>query len=93
MNINTPLILEDFNLWNRLNESTQVIIDTSKFIKTLFTDPMTLIINGIHAIQPTVMYTTLIVLAVIILLKMIGFKDMEKWGILTLILYIVVIII
>ncbi|MGL4802015.1 MAG: hypothetical protein ACRC18_07090 [Cetobacterium sp.] len=87
-----PMVAEDPGLWVTLKQAANVIIETGEFIKTLFTDPMTLIEAGIHGLQGSIFSISVVVIAVIILLKMIGFKDMEKWGILTLIIYIVVMI-
>ena len=81
----------DVSFWITIKQAAQFIIDAGKFIKELIFNPMTVLEKGIHGLQGTIEPTTLVILATIILLKMIGFKDIEKWGILSLIIYIVVI--
>lgn len=87
-----PVIVEDPGLWVTLKQASSIVIEIGNFIKTLFTDPMVLIEAGIHGLQGSIYTIALTIIAVIILLKLIGFKDMEKWGILTLVIYVIVMI-
>lgn len=82
----------DMSTWELIKESSQIIVNVSTFIKDLIFNPMDIVEKGIVVLQSNITSITLVVLAVIILLKMIGFKDLEKWGILSLIVYIVIMV-
>lgn len=82
----------DMSTWASLKEASEFIVSFGRFVKELIFNPLGIIEQGIHGLQGIIEPTVLVVLAVLIILKMIGFKDMEKWGILSLIIYAVVMI-
>lgn len=84
-------IVEDTSTWVTIKQASQMIVDFGKFTKTLIFEPMTIIQQAISGLQGIIFPTALIILAAIIILKMIGFKDIEKWGLLTLIIYVLII--
>lgn len=90
--MNLPFVPEDVGMWNTIKQASQVIVDFSNFVKTLFTDPMVIVNGAIHGLQGSIFQITLITIAVIILLRMIGFENLEKWGILMLIVYVVIMV-
>lgn len=76
--------------FNVLREAGEVIISVANFFKEFFTDPIGLVEKGITIIQSGIEPIALIVLAVIIVLKMLGFKEVEKYGWLTVVVYFVI---
>lgn len=73
-----------------LREAGEIIIGVAKFFKDLFTDPMGMIEKGISVFQSGIEPIVLIILAAIIVLKMLGFKDVEKYGWLTVVVYLII---
>lgn len=73
-----------------LREAGEIIIGIANFFKELFTNPMGLVEKGIDLIQSGAEPVVLIVLTVIIILKMLGFKEVEKYGWLTVAIYIII---
>ena len=88
----TPMVSQDASFWITMKQASQYIVDFGNFVKELISDPGAILERGINGLQNGIEPIVLIVIATIILLKMIGFKDMEKWGILALITYIVIMI-
>lgn len=82
----------DMSTWELMKESSQIIVNVAKFVKDLFFNPVELFEKGVVMLQSNITSITLVILAVIILLKMIGFKNLEKWGILSLIVYVVIMV-
>lgn len=82
----------DISTWESIKEASGFIVSFGRFIKELLFDPLGILERGIHGMKGIVEPTVLVVLAVLIILKMIGFKDVEKWGVLSLIIYAVIMV-